>query len=273
MRGPDQESDRRLVAGAPEDLLDDGGLCVGVVLGVPPRPLREVAFRRLVAKPVGFVASQVIAEEHEAFDLLAARREDVEVDVRIRAAEEAMLVPVGFSDAEHIAGGLERRHVRRLVARIGDGEDDVDPAAWRRAAAPRSSRRAPAAGPGHPASCECAPTRARRQRRPSRVVLDQGDRCVERLERPDAHRGKLLVASQGRLVHSETLGPRVTRDREMSRECRGCRRRSARSADSGRAHGRAESGRRPRSARPIRPARAPPAPRRTCGLPGTPSTE
>ena len=150
-------------------------------------------------------ASQVIAEEQQALDLVAARREDVEVDVRVRAVEETMFVPVAFSDAQHITGGLERGEIPAsslesatartmsilgLAARCGT---DVEPTCS------SSSTRSPRV-------VRMRATRARTATAtPGRTR--PGDRSVERLERPDAHRGQFLVAAQARLVHSETLGP------------------------------------------------------------------
>src|SRR5690349_14270145 len=63
-----------------EDLLDDLGLRVRVVLNVPPFAPRELAFRLLVELAVGVVASQVVAEVEHAVDLRAVRREHMQVD-------------------------------------------------------------------------------------------------------------------------------------------------------------------------------------------------
>ena len=68
----------------------------------------------------------MVTEEQHRVDLLAARGERVQVDVRVRAFEDAMLVPLRLADHDAVAGRLQVRHVRGLVARVGHLENDVD---------------------------------------------------------------------------------------------------------------------------------------------------
>ena len=67
-----------------ENLSDDVGLRVGVVLHVLPFAARELALRALVELAVAGVAAQVVAEAEHALDLDAAGREDVQVHARAR---------------------------------------------------------------------------------------------------------------------------------------------------------------------------------------------
>src|SRR5947209_11488349 len=50
----------------------------------------------------------------------------MEVNVRVRPFEDAVLVPVRFSDAQHIASTLQGRDVARLVCRVRYHEQYVD---------------------------------------------------------------------------------------------------------------------------------------------------
>src|SRR5437764_12714865 len=49
----------------------------------------------------------------------------MEVDVRVRSLEHAVLVPVRLSDAQHIADSFQGRNVGRLVCRVGNHEHYV----------------------------------------------------------------------------------------------------------------------------------------------------
>src|SRR5262245_61064286 len=111
---------------AREDLQHDLGLRVGVLLHVLPVPGRQLPLRSHVEVEIGRVLPQPVAKARHLVRLGAARREDVEVDVRVGALEQAVLEPVRLADREHIPGGLETGEIRVLVRRVGNLEDHVD---------------------------------------------------------------------------------------------------------------------------------------------------
>jgi len=49
----------------------------------------------------------------------------MQVDVRTAVLEDAVLLPVRLATEQHVACSLEVRHVRGLVGRIGDEQQDV----------------------------------------------------------------------------------------------------------------------------------------------------
>jgi hypothetical protein len=70
-----------------ENLLDHRSLGIGVVLRVLPVLSSQLPLGALVQLTIGCVAAQPVVEEQHAIDLRAARREDMEVDVRVRPLE------------------------------------------------------------------------------------------------------------------------------------------------------------------------------------------
>ena len=119
--------------GAGEDLVDGGGFGVGVGLDVVPGVGGEVAFCFGVVGAVGGVLAEPVAEEEYAVDLdfAGVGGEDVEVDVVGgagfgAAAEEAVVVPVGFADAEFVADVLEGGYVGGFVGGVGHKEEYVN---------------------------------------------------------------------------------------------------------------------------------------------------
>jgi hypothetical protein len=92
-------SPRRVAFGPVENFPHDLRLGVGVVLDVLPLLGGELALRPLVELPVHVVRAQPIAEEEHAPDLLAPRREDVQVHGRILSAQHAVLIPVRLAHA------------------------------------------------------------------------------------------------------------------------------------------------------------------------------
>src|SRR5258708_26046826 len=108
------------------NLLDHRGLGISRLLLVLPVLASKLPFGALVQLAIGCVAAQPVAEEQHAVDLRAARREDMEVDIRVRPIEHAVLVPVRLSDAQHIGGSLHGRNVSRLVCRVRYHKQHVD---------------------------------------------------------------------------------------------------------------------------------------------------
>ena len=78
-------------------------------------PRGELSLRREVEVAVVVVRAEPVAERDHALDLLAPVGERVHVDVRVRTARQPVLEPVGLADPQHVACGLERRHVVVLV--------------------------------------------------------------------------------------------------------------------------------------------------------------
>src|SRR5262245_36695676 len=99
----------RSSASAGEDLSDDGALGVRVLLEVLPIARRELALHLRIQLAIRRVRPQVVAESEHPLDLFAACREDVQVDVRVRSLEQAVLIPLGFTDRESIASRLKIR--------------------------------------------------------------------------------------------------------------------------------------------------------------------
>ena len=134
----------------------------------------------------------MVAEEEHPLDLGTAGREDVEVHLRVGSLEHPVLEPVGLADAEDVARGLERRHVRRLVGRVGHDEHDVDdplcgePGDGRRARVLDAQRRLAERLPdARLLACEEA--------RPLGVVLDEDDRLGRRQGAVDPRCAELFV--------------------------------------------------------------------------------
>ncbi len=50
----------------------------------------------------------------------------MQIDVRVRALEDAVLIPLGFAGSKHVPGRLQCGHVARFGARVRHGENDVD---------------------------------------------------------------------------------------------------------------------------------------------------
>jgi hypothetical protein len=65
----------------PEDLVDDRGLGVGVVLDVLPGPLGQLTLGPRVVVTLRVVGAHAVAEGQIALDFLGGRRIDVQVDV------------------------------------------------------------------------------------------------------------------------------------------------------------------------------------------------
>jgi hypothetical protein len=86
----------------------------------------EPALRLGVPVDVLGVLAQPVPEDQMPHGLRRSGREYVDVDVRIRALEQPVLVPVRLADGQPIAGRGQRRHVRLLVGRVRHGEVDVD---------------------------------------------------------------------------------------------------------------------------------------------------
>ena len=101
-------------------------LRIGVVLDECPGAAGQLLLRGLVRRALLGVASQPVTERQHAPDLGRAFGERVEVDVGVRALEQAVLVPVGFADREPVARRDHVRDICVLVAAVGHGEDDVD---------------------------------------------------------------------------------------------------------------------------------------------------
>ena len=68
----------------------------------------------------------MVAEGEHPVDLVAARREDVQVHRRDVVAEQAMFEPLRFAEAERVADRFERRHVRALVRGVGHDGASVE---------------------------------------------------------------------------------------------------------------------------------------------------
>src|SRR4051812_34996192 len=86
-----------------EDLLDDSGFGVGVVLGVFPGLGGQLTLGALVELPVCFFAAQVVAEAEHLLDLRATLGKHVQVDDGVRAVEHAMLEPVWLAHPQDVA--------------------------------------------------------------------------------------------------------------------------------------------------------------------------
>src|SRR5687767_4788446 len=81
-------------ADSTQDVLDHLRLGVGVVLRVLPGAPGEILLGALVQQTVGLVGTEVIAKAQHARDLITADAEDMQVDIGIRAFEDAVFVPV-----------------------------------------------------------------------------------------------------------------------------------------------------------------------------------
>ena len=90
--------------------VDDRRLRVRVLLHVFPVARRQLPLRGRVALPVGVVPAEPVAKQHHPVRLLAAGREDVEIDVRVRPLEEPVLEPLRLADLKYVAGGFEVGH-------------------------------------------------------------------------------------------------------------------------------------------------------------------
>lgn len=104
--------------GAVEDLIHDIVLGVGVVLHVGPVLGCQLQRDLRVEVAIGIMCADMIAEAQVPRRLLRATREDMQVDVRIRALEDAMLFPLRFADAKDVSGFDQGAGIRGLVAGI-----------------------------------------------------------------------------------------------------------------------------------------------------------
>ena len=130
----------------------------------------------------------------------------MEVHVGVGAFEHPVLFPVGSAKSQAVAECFQRRHVRGLVAGVGDDERDVDD---------RLGGQAGHGGRTHVLDHEGAAAESLayaygltvEQRRPLRVRLDEGHRPVESLQRSNGDRDKLILRRQAWLVirHVPTL--------------------------------------------------------------------
>src|SRR2546428_13049165 len=84
-----------------ENILNHRGLGIGIVLRVLPVLASKLPLGALVQPAIGCVAAQPVAEEQQAVDLRTARREDMEVDVRVRSLEHAALTSFACSSFVH----------------------------------------------------------------------------------------------------------------------------------------------------------------------------
>src|SRR6478752_2580065 len=89
--------------GSLDDAFDDLALGVGVVLDEGPLARGQLALGPLITDALVVVGAQAVAKRQHAVDLPAAVAECVEVDVRVRPLEQAVLEPVRFADAQDVA--------------------------------------------------------------------------------------------------------------------------------------------------------------------------
>lgn len=165
------------------------------MLHVPPFALRQFAFGAQVQVPIAAGDPQPVAETQHPVDLVGARAEDVQVDVGIRALEQAVLEPSGLADPQPVPGPFQSGQIRRLVGRVRHDQQDVDD--WL-GGEPRHRGRADvldaqgrlAQGGLDPAGLESE------QPGPAGVVLGEADRSVMRLQFTDEHFPEFGVASQ-----------------------------------------------------------------------------
>src|SRR5215469_2490532 len=109
---------RELARPAPlQNRFDHLGFRVGVLLDVGPAPRGELALGGLVELTIGGVGTQAVPEPQMPVDLRATGREDVQVDVGVRALEQAMLVPVRLPDPQLVAGPFQVRVTGRCHSR------------------------------------------------------------------------------------------------------------------------------------------------------------
>src|SRR5258706_6811726 len=88
------------------DLLDDGCLCVRVVLDELPLAGGEIPLRSLVEVAILIVGPEPVTKADHPLDLRRARREDVKVDVGVGTLEDSVLVPVRLADRQALASRL-----------------------------------------------------------------------------------------------------------------------------------------------------------------------
>ena len=189
---------------------DDDTYTLRVVLHVPPLARCEFALGVQVQVAVVVVCAQPVAEGEHSPDLLAALGEGVDVHVRVGAFEEPVLVPVGLSDSQRVAGALELGHVGVLVGRVGHHQDDVDQRLRREA----RHRRRPDMFDLHGLRTQRCPDPGRlalEKSRPLRVVLGELDRRVVLGEITDGRRAYLVIRER----HAGTLSRWHVRSRSL----------------------------------------------------------
>src|SRR5215213_5998186 len=89
-----------------DDLLNDGGLGVGVVLDVRPPSGGKLTLGALIELTLFGVVAQHIAEEQHPLRFCSPDAEDVHLHVRVEISKEPMLVPFGLPKLELVPGGL-----------------------------------------------------------------------------------------------------------------------------------------------------------------------
>ena len=98
-----------------DDLLDDCGLGVGIALNRVPFLLGESQFRAGIEGAIGGVRSESVPERENPADFGALGRKNMQIDFCFRAVEHPVFVPAGFSNEQHVAGGLQRGNVGIFV--------------------------------------------------------------------------------------------------------------------------------------------------------------
>ena len=94
-------------AGSCDDLLDDDGLGIGIILDILPFLLGQSDLSACVQIAIGGIASQPVSEHQHAVDFGAAGREYVQVNFGARSVEHPVFEPVGLPDTKHVAGGYQ----------------------------------------------------------------------------------------------------------------------------------------------------------------------
>src|SRR3954449_4845609 len=88
--------------GSLDDPFDNLALGVGVVLDEGPLARRQLALCLLVTDALVVVGAQAVAKSQHPVDLDAALAERVQVDVRVRPLEQAVLEPLRLPDTQHV---------------------------------------------------------------------------------------------------------------------------------------------------------------------------
>jgi hypothetical protein len=70
--------------------------------------------------------TEVVAKAEHRINLLATRREHMQVNVPVRALEQPVLEPIRLPDVEEVTSSLQVWHVCLLGRRVRDLEDNVD---------------------------------------------------------------------------------------------------------------------------------------------------